>query len=197
MLWVTSVLFILLSFLLFDRVNYFTLAASLIGATSLIFSAKGHPFGQFLMIVFSIMYRVISFHNHYYGELMTYVFMTAPMALFSLITWLNHPFEGNSAQVEVNHLQKNEIVKILIFTTVVTFVFLLYLTLLPYGLFTNQYSFSDDKFLSSCFNGEAFGVLCSGLCRQRCGPDRFMGFSMFIRSFLPVCCRLLYHILSE
>ena len=84
--------------------------------------------------------------------------MTAPMALFSLITWLNHPFEGNSAQVEVNHLNKKEIVKILAFTAVVTFV-LLYLTLLSYGLFTNQYYLGDDKFLSSCFNGEAFGIL--------------------------------------
>ena len=46
LLWVTSVLFILLSFILFDRVNYFTLAASLIGATSLIFSANGIPLGS-------------------------------------------------------------------------------------------------------------------------------------------------------
>ena len=38
-----------------------TLAASLIGTTSLIFNAKGNPIGQALMIVFSLLYGVISY----------------------------------------------------------------------------------------------------------------------------------------
>ena len=50
-LWCTSAALILLSFILFDRGNYMTLAASLIGATSLIFNAKGNPIGQFLMVI--------------------------------------------------------------------------------------------------------------------------------------------------
>ena len=45
-LWGGSVLLILTAFLLFDRVNFMTLAASLIGTTSLIFNAKGNPLGQ-------------------------------------------------------------------------------------------------------------------------------------------------------
>ena len=40
-LWGASVTLILAAFLMFDRVNYMTLAASLIGVTSLIFNAKG------------------------------------------------------------------------------------------------------------------------------------------------------------
>lgn len=51
-LWVSSVILIVVSFCLFDRENYLTLLASLIGVTSLIFSAKGNPFGQFLMVLF-------------------------------------------------------------------------------------------------------------------------------------------------
>jgi len=39
-LWSSSVLLILFSFCLFDRENYLTLLASLIGVTSLIFNAK-------------------------------------------------------------------------------------------------------------------------------------------------------------
>ena len=39
-LWGASVTLILAAFLIFDRVNYMTLAASLIGVTSLIFNAK-------------------------------------------------------------------------------------------------------------------------------------------------------------
>ena len=55
-LWLSSVLVILVSFLAFDRSNFLTLAASLIGVTSLIFCAKGNPVGQVLMIIFSVLY---------------------------------------------------------------------------------------------------------------------------------------------
>ena len=44
MLWGYSVLLIIVSFCLFDRTNYMTLCASLIGVTSLIFNAKGNPY---------------------------------------------------------------------------------------------------------------------------------------------------------
>lgn len=60
-LWGSSVTLIVLSFCIFDREKYLTLVASLIGVTSLIFNAKGNPFGQFLMIVFSLLYGIISF----------------------------------------------------------------------------------------------------------------------------------------
>ena len=75
---------ILLSFFLFDRVNFMTLAASLIGATSLILNAKGNPIGQALMIVFSLHYGLISYTFSYFGEMITYLGMTAPMALFAI-----------------------------------------------------------------------------------------------------------------
>ena len=48
-LWSVSTIAIVLSFLLFDRGNFMTLIASIIGVTSLIFNAKGNPFGQLLM----------------------------------------------------------------------------------------------------------------------------------------------------
>ena len=44
MLWSISVLLITATFFLFDRENYLTLAASLVGVTALIFNAKGNPF---------------------------------------------------------------------------------------------------------------------------------------------------------
>ncbi len=45
-LWWASVFLIIASFLVFDRTNYLTLIASVIGVTSLIFNAKGNPFGN-------------------------------------------------------------------------------------------------------------------------------------------------------
>ncbi len=122
-LWFISVFFITTSFLIFDRVNYMTLAASLIGVTALIFCAKGNPFGQVLMIIFSAFYGYISYGFHYYGEMMTYVGMSGPMALVSLITWLKNPYEKNKAEVKVNALKFKDIIYMLLFTTIVTIVF--------------------------------------------------------------------------
>ena len=122
-LWSSSVLFILVSFLIFDRTNYMTLTSSLIGVTSLIFNAKGNPFGQLLMIIFSILYGVISFSFAYYGEMITYLGMTAPMALFALVSWLKNPYKGNRSEVKVNRIKSREIVFMLALSVVVTIVF--------------------------------------------------------------------------
>lgn len=122
-LWCCSVILIVLSFGIFDQENYFTLLASLIGVTSLIFNAKGNPLGQLLMIIFSLLYGMISFTFSYYGEMLTYLGMTLPMAVFSFITWLKNPYNGNKAEVEVNDLDKNEIIVMCICTILVTIVF--------------------------------------------------------------------------
>lgn len=122
-LWCCSVILIVLSFCIFDHENYFTLLASLIGVTSLIFNAKGNPLGQLLMVIFSLLYGIISFTFSYYGEMLTYLGMTLPMAVFSLITWLKNPYNGNKAEVEVNYLNKSEIIVMCICTILVTIVF--------------------------------------------------------------------------
>ena len=122
-LWGGSVGLILVSFLIFDRVNFMTLAASLIGVTSLIFNAKGNPFGQALMIVFSLLYGAISYTFSYFGEMITYLGMTGPMALFALIAWLRNPYKGSHTEVAVNRIGKWESVFMYVLTTVVTIVF--------------------------------------------------------------------------
>ena len=63
LLWGLSAAFIVGSFCAFDRENYLTLAASLIGVTSLIFNAKGNPIGQVLMVLFSLLYGFINWRR--------------------------------------------------------------------------------------------------------------------------------------
>ena len=92
-LWSLSTVFIILSFLIFDRESYLTLLASLIGVTSLIFNAKGNPIGQALMVLFSLLYGIISYTFAYYGEMITYLGMTMPMAIFALVSWLRNPYK--------------------------------------------------------------------------------------------------------
>jgi len=122
-LWATSAGLILMSFFLFDRENYLTLAASLIGVTSLIFNAKGNPVGQLLMVVFSVLYGIISYTFSYYGEMITYLGMTMPMAVVALISWLKNPYKGNRAEVKVNTVSRKETGFMWILTVVVTVLF--------------------------------------------------------------------------
>ena len=70
-LWNSSVLIIIATFFIFEEKDYLTLIASLIGATFLILNAKGNPLGQFLTIVFSLLYGIISYRFDYYGEMLT------------------------------------------------------------------------------------------------------------------------------
>lgn len=122
-LWCLSVFFIITSFCIFDKENYLTLTASLIGVTSLIFNAKGNPAGQILMIIFSIIYGMISLSFRYYGEMITYLGMTAPMALIALISWLKNPYGNNHSEVKIKSVNKKEISFMLILALTVTVAF--------------------------------------------------------------------------
>ena len=122
-IWIGSVVLILLSFVIFDRENYMTLGASLLGVTSIMLNAKGNPLGQLLMVIFSLLYGVISYSFSYYGEMITYLGMTMPMAVLALISWLRNPFEGNRAEVKVNRISKKEIGFMWILAVVVTILF--------------------------------------------------------------------------
>ncbi|MBQ2704540.1 MAG: nicotinamide mononucleotide transporter [Clostridia bacterium] len=122
-LWGASVVLISVSFFGFDRSNSLAFIASLIGATSLIFNAKGNPFGQFLMIIFGLIYGYISYSFTYYSEMITYVGMTAPMALLALISWLRHPYKNNRSEVAVNRIGKKDVIIMLALSIAVTLIF--------------------------------------------------------------------------
>ncbi len=114
---------LVLSFIIFQGENYLTLSASILGVTSLIFCAKGNPFGQFLMIIFSSFYSWISYSARYYGEMITYIGMTLPMAIFVFVSWLRHPFKGKKSEVEVYHVKRKDLYILAVLAVVVAVVF--------------------------------------------------------------------------
>lgn len=122
-LWLSSLLFIIISFLAFGGDGYLTLVASLVGATSLIYCAKGNPIGQVLMIIFGALYGIISYSFAYFGEMITYLGMTVPMAIVALVTWLKNPYKNNKSEVTVNKISKQEIVFMLCLSVLVTIIF--------------------------------------------------------------------------
>lgn len=123
LIWSISSLLVIVSFFLFDRANYLILSASLIGVTYLILNAKGNPLGQVLVIMFSILYGIVSYKFSYYGEMITYLGMTMPMAVFALISWLRNPFNGNRSEVTVGSISKAETVFMIVLSAVETILF--------------------------------------------------------------------------
>ncbi len=102
-LWAASIIVVAGTAIVFQAQDWLSTAASLVGVTALIFVSKGHVLGQALTIVFAVFYGVISWAFRYYGEMITYLCMTAPMAGVALVTWLRHPYQ-NSAEVAVHRL---------------------------------------------------------------------------------------------
>jgi len=121
-LYVVSVTAVLLSFIFSGSGDVLTLISSLIGVTALIFLAKGYVIGQVLIVVFSVFYGIISFFFGYYGEMITYLGMTAPIAVVTLISWMRHPFEGTK-EVEVSRLDAGQLTSMLLLSVIVTVVF--------------------------------------------------------------------------
>ena len=107
-LWIISVITLIVLFALFAKDKFLYLVSSIIGVTALVFVSKGNPLGQLLTIIFSIFYSIISFSFRYYGEMITYLFMSAPMALFALIIWIKNSYNGNYLEVKVNVIKKKE-----------------------------------------------------------------------------------------
>ncbi len=122
-LWSVSVCAICVSFCIFDRTSYITLLASLVGVTALIFNAKGNPTGQALMIIFSMLYGIISLKFSYYGEMITYIGMTMPMAVFALVAWLKNPYNGKHDEVKVNNIGLFETIAMFVASALITFLF--------------------------------------------------------------------------
>ncbi len=120
-LWLTSIVCVTVSFLLFSN-DYLTLIASLIGVTALIFVAKGQVIGQILTVVFALFYGVISYYFGYYGEMMTYLGMTSPMAIAAVISWVKHPYKDEDI-VEVQRLNRKMILLVIVLSLFVTFIF--------------------------------------------------------------------------
>ena len=123
LLWLASLAAVIISNLATNDLDLLTLMSALLGVTSLIFAAKGNVWAQFLMIVFCILYGIISFRFHYWGEMITYLGMTLPMAAWSAITWLRNPSEENENEVAIQTLNKKHIIGLIISTIIVTGIF--------------------------------------------------------------------------
>ena len=129
-LWVVSLLVVGISNIVSGYLSgtsgnggFLNLIAALLGVTAVLLCAKGHVWGQILIAIFSLLYGVISFQFHYYGEMITYMGMCFPMAIWSLYTWIKHPSEQNEEEVKIDFLSMKVKLLLLLCGVVVTVVF--------------------------------------------------------------------------
>ena len=121
-LWLVSAGVILICFILSGAGDILTVIASLIGVTALIFVAKGLVLGQILTVAFSVFYGMISFFFCYYGEVITYLCMTAPMAVVTAVSWIRHPYQGTQ-EVQIHQLTKKQLLIMAISSVIITIAF--------------------------------------------------------------------------
>ena len=121
-LWIGSLAIVILSNLLSTDIDVLTLVSACVGITSLIFAAKGNVWAQILMVVFSLLYGLISWQFRYCGEMITYIGMTMPMAVLSTITWIKNPSESGQ-EVAIQKLTRKHVAGIAAAGVIVTAVF--------------------------------------------------------------------------
>ena len=122
-LWAVSCVGVTVLFFLVPNKNPLTLIATLVGVTSLLFTAKGHVSGQFLQLLFCILYAIVSLGFKYYGEAITYMCMTFPSDLFAAIVWLKHPSDKGKSEVKIAHLTPKIATFTILISGIVTFIF--------------------------------------------------------------------------
>ncbi len=122
LLWSISTLVVVISYLLSSQRYAVNLIASLIGVTALIYLARGQVFGQVLIVAFAVLYGISSWRLAYYGEMITYLGMSMPIAIASIITWLRHPYKG-AREVEVSDVKGSVLALIFLSGAAVTAAF--------------------------------------------------------------------------
>lgn len=122
-LWIISLIVVAVSNILAGKTDPVTLSATLIGVTALIFVARGDVWGQILTVVFSVLYAITSYSFHYYGEMLTYMGMTAPIAVFSIVTWLKNPSAEEKNTVRISRLSRKTALIMVLSCAAVTAIF--------------------------------------------------------------------------
>ena len=102
--WLGSLAVVAVSNFLGGNVDPLTLIAALTGVTALMLAAKGQVFAQYLMIVFCLLYGAISCRFRYWGEMLTYLGMSLPMAVWSAVTWRRNTAHEAGSAVAIRRL---------------------------------------------------------------------------------------------
>lgn len=122
-IWGISLFLVVISNIFSGKLGFVTFMGPVIGVTALIFIAVGNVWGQILAVIFAIFYAISSWEQKYYGEVITYLGMSAPIALMSVVTWLKNPYEKGKSEVKISRLTKRQKLIMVVLAAFATFVF--------------------------------------------------------------------------
>ncbi len=122
-IYLSSLIIVLVSNFIGGQVDLINLLCTVMGVTALIFIAKGNVIGQMISVVFGVLYSITAIKYRYYSEIITYLGMTAPLALISIFTWIKNPYKKGENVVKIRLLTLNEGLFLTGLTLVVTTIF--------------------------------------------------------------------------
>lgn len=114
---------ILLSSIIWES-KILAILTSLVGVICSLSQAKGKVYSQFIGIAEVILYSILSYQNHYYGEVIINFLIVFPMYVYGVFSWITHKNEETDT-VEPNQISQKECL-MLIFASVIAFVALYY-----------------------------------------------------------------------
>lgn len=120
-LWLFSAVGISVCYYFTPDKSLLSYTASMVGVSALIFVAKGDVVGQAMCVVFSLLYAAVSWQMKYYGEIITYLCMSAPISFMSVVTWLRNPHTKH--EVKVRTLNWRQWIALTCLSAVVTVAF--------------------------------------------------------------------------
>lgn len=149
-LWITSMILVVLSNVMGGNFDMLTLIATCIGVTSLVWAARGNVWSPVLMSVFCVLYAIISYRFRYWGEMITYIFMSLPMSLWSILTWKRNTGKEHGGAVKIRRMTRKIMGILTLCSVAVTTVFYFVLRyLVTPNLFFSTLSFTTSFFAAS------------------------------------------------
>ena len=102
--------------------NYLSLASSILGVVTVVFTSKGLFLAPVLSVVYSVIYTIISMGQRYYGEAIIYLFIMIPMQVITIVGWFKNK-KQDSDVVEVGKVSRKEYMILGGVTIAMTFAF--------------------------------------------------------------------------
>ncbi len=122
-IYLISLTIVIVSNFFAKEIDIINLIATALGVTALIFIAKGLVIGQVLCVIFAALYSITSFKFRYYSEIITYLGMTAPISIVTIIVWIKNPAKKGESIVKIRRFTGKECLTTLMLTALVTTVF--------------------------------------------------------------------------
>ncbi|MED7788855.1 nicotinamide riboside transporter PnuC [Francisella sp. 19X1-34] len=101
----------------------FILIFSIISITNLILAAKGKVFNYVLGLVGAVMYAVISYQNHVWGQLLLAVLFLCPVQFYGWYNWTKPQNTTEKKQIKIRELTFNQFFRIILLILIVSTIY--------------------------------------------------------------------------